>query len=158
MSSRLGNKFQTFMCNGVAARLAADVEFNAQLEKWFGRLGNKFQTFICDSVAKRLSGPESSKFISVSIQMIDTLKLDNFILLYKNGVAYRICDDVFRAKLLEVHQTLSTEERKCFFKFFGLGVARIRELGVDKFWTRVVEICKMVPVPTQKRALELLKE
>ena len=86
------------------------------------------------------------------------MKLDNFILLYKGGVASRICDDVFRAKLLEVHEGLSTEERKCFFKFFGKGIARIRELGVERFWTRVVEICKMVPVPTQRKALKLLKE
>ena len=40
---------------GVAARLANDAEFNAQLERWFERLGNKFQSFMCDGVAKRLA-------------------------------------------------------------------------------------------------------
>ena len=47
-------RFVTFMCNGVAARLG-DVLFDEKLREWHDKLqAERFVTFMCDSVAARL--------------------------------------------------------------------------------------------------------
>ena len=51
------DKFVTFICNSVAARLQ-DPAFTDSLDNWLKVLGkDKFVTFICNGVAKRLMEP-----------------------------------------------------------------------------------------------------
>jgi hypothetical protein len=139
-------------------RCYADERAARALHAWCVRLGAEaFAVFMCNSVASGLASDEHAAFNAKLIELRGVVGSD-FVMLMRNGVACRIMDASFFARLVACYERHSAaEEKKTLLKFVARGVAAIDRLGEAEFWRRVDEICTTSPRPTQVAALARLR-
>jgi hypothetical protein len=90
------DKFVSFMCDGIAARLT-DEAFKAELHYWFDKLDKKqFVTFMCNGIAARLT---DEAFKAELHYWFDKLDKKQFVTFMCNGIAARLTNEAFKAEL-----------------------------------------------------------
>ncbi len=148
--TKLGDKFVTFMCDGVAAAYN-EVEFQKFCELWHGRLKDKFVTFMSGSVAASYDkvgfqqfcelwhGRLGDKFVTFMSNSVaaaydevefqkfcelwhDRLK-DKFVTFMNGSVAAAYNNTNFNIRINDLYNTLSIEH---FLRLEGSFIAHLK--------------------------------